>query len=300
MNLTMKEVVFLADQFPNKTTISLFSTLQAKLDGTEEESLRKKGIISNGHLSSEAKAILEVVAYAKQASRLIVRDSLSLLEKYTYRVDDIIALVENRGDDIEVSLPEDFSTIGYELSQFIGMASRKTTGIEIVLSKNEIMTLLTLIDIYREQALALYLEEKVVGTICLESIRSQWKKSGENGLVHLFRTDFGYPLPADGSLKQLLAQLIEKGCVMEDEGYHLSPEYALFAKQFLIPDTMIIVESFSINEEDLLIVGGGMGIAAGVRDQAFFIADNEEVEMKAVAGLEMIQTIEGFLACPVL
>jgi hypothetical protein len=299
MKLTMKEIAFLAEQFPERTTLSLFSTVKQTPDGTEEVSLGQKGIFKDGLLSQEAKAILSVVASAEQASRLIVQDSLTLLEKYTYRVGDTIALVENLGDTLEISLPEDFSTIGYEVSQFIGMSNQKTTGIEVLLPVDEAMTLLAVIDHYRNYALKEYLGEAVEEEITIDGIKKFLASKETNSLVQMLKVNYGYQEPIESAVLPALEKLAEKGCVSGKDRYQLTPEYALLAKRFLIPETMVLIEGFSINEEGVLVVAGGMGLSAGIKDQIFCIIDNEEMELKAVAGLEMLQTIEGFLACPV-
>ena len=117
-------------------------------------------------------------------------------------------------------------------------------------------------------------------------------------MVDLFRVNFGYQPPT--SLDKIMENLIKKECVTKDKDYRLAGEYALFAKSFLVPSTMILIESFSIGSDQALLVGGGLGLVAGVCDQCFILADQEEAEVKAVAGLEMVQTLEGFLLCPEL
>ena len=298
MKLTKNEIVYLADLYPEASSISLLSTVKAEKNGKEEESLKKKGVLADGALTKEAKALLDVVAGANHASRLIVRDALTYLEKYTYRVGETIVMVENQGAEMDVTILEDLSAIGFDVSQYVGLSSRKTTGIEINFSVEETMVFFALVDLYREYSLKSYLGEDVPDGVSLKAIKDHMTKTGDSSLVELFRVNFGYQQP--DSLDKIMDNLVKKDCVTKEKDYRLAGEYALFAKSFLVPSTMILVESFSIGPDQVLLVAGGLGLVAGVCDQCFILADQEEVEIKAVAGLEMIQTLEGFLLCPEL
>lgn len=298
MKLTKNELVYLADFYPEASSISLLSTIKVEKNGKEEDSLKDKGILDGGKLTKEAKAVLDVIAAANHASRLIVRDSLTYLETYTYRVGEAIAVVENEGAEMEVSLLEDLKTIGFKVSQYVGLSSRKTTGIEMEFSGEEAIAFFGIVDLYREYSLKSYLAGDVPDAISLKAIKDHMGQKGDSSLVDLLRVNLGYKEP--GSLEKTIDSLIEKGCVTKDKDYRLAGEYALFAKSFLIPSTMILMESFSIGSDKELLIGGGLGLVAGVCDQCILLADQNEVELKAVAGLEMVQTLEGFLLCPEL
>lgn len=298
MKLTKNELVYLSDFYPEASSISLLSTLKTEKNGKEEESLKNKGILVDGKLSKEAKEVFDVVAGANHASRLLVRDGLTYLEKYTYRVGETIVVVENEGEEMDLNILEDLATIGFDVSQYVGLSSRKTTGIEIMFSIEETMAFFVLVDLYREYSLKSYLGEDVPDAVSLEAMKNHMDKRGDSSLVDLFRVNFGYQTP--DSLEKTLESLVDKEYLTKEKDYRLAGEYALFAKSFLIPGVMILIESFSIAPDQTLLVGGGMGLVAGVCDQCFILADQEEVEVKAVAGLEMVQTLEGFLLCPEL
>lgn len=298
MKLTKNELVYLSDLYPEASSISLLSTVNAEKNGKEEDSLKEKDILVDGVLSKEAKEVLDVVAGANHASRLLVRDGLTYLEKYTYRVGETIVVVENEGQEMDVTILEDLASIGFDVSQYVGLSSRKTTGIEIVFSVEETMAFFALVDLYREYSLKSYLGEEVPDAVSLKLMKNHMNKTGDSSLVDLFRVNFGYQPP--DSLEKTLESLVEKGCITKEKDYRLAGEYALFAKSFLVPSVMILIESFSIGPDQTLLVGGGLGLVAGVCDQCFILADQEEVEVKAVAGLEMVQTLEGFLLCPEL
>lgn len=298
MKLTKNELVYLADFYPQASSISLLSTVKVEKNGREEDTLNKKGILIDGVITKEAKELLDVVAGANHASRLVVRDALTYLEKYTYRVGETIVVVENEGSEMDFSILEDLGAIGFDVSQYVGLSSRKTTGIEVNFSVEETMAFFALVDIYREYSLKSYLGEDVPDAVSLKAMKEHIEKTGDSSLVDLFRVNFGYQPPT--SLDKIMENLIKKECVTKDKDYRLAGEYALFAKSFLVPSTMILIESFSIGSDQALLVGGGLGLVAGVCDQCFILADQEEAEVKAVAGLEMVQTLEGFLLCPEL
>jgi len=298
MKLTKNEIVYLADLYPEASSISLLSTVKAEKNGKEEDSLKKKGILADGVLTKEAKELLDVIAGANHAARLVVRDGLTYFEKYTYRVGENIVVVENEGSEMDVAILEDLASIGFDVSQYVGLSSRRTTGIEINFSVEETMAFFALVDLYREYSLKSYLGEDVPDAVSLKAMDDHMGKTGDSSLVDLFRVNFGYQAPA--SLEKTMEDLIKKDCVTKEKDYRLAGEYALFAKSFLVPSTLILIESFSIGSDQVLMVGGGLGLVAGVCDQCFILADQEEVEVKAVAGLEMIQTLEGFLLCPEL
>ena len=298
MKLTKNELVYLADFYPEASSISLLSTVKVEKNGREEDTLNKKGILIDGVITKEAKELLDVVAGANHASRLVVRDALTYLEKYTYRVGETIVVVENEGSEMDFSILEDLGAIGFDVSQYVGLSSRKTTGIEVNFSVEETMAFFALVDIYREYSLKSYLGEDVPDAVSLKAMKDHMEKTGDSSLVDLFRVNFGYQPPT--SLDKIMENLIKKECVTKDKDYRLAGEYALFAKSFLVPSTMILIESFSIGSDQALLVGGGLGLVAGVCDQCFILADQEEAEVKAVAGLEMVQTLEGFLLCPEL
>lgn len=298
MKLTKNELVYLADFYPQASSISLLSTVKVEKNGREEDTLNKKGILIDGVITKEAKELLDVVAGANHASRLVVRDALTYLEKYTYRVGETIVVVENEGSEMDFSILEDLGAIGFDVSQYVGLSSRKTTGIEVNFSVEETMAFFALVDIYREYSLKSYLGEDVPDAVSLKAMKDHMEKTGDSSLVDLFRVNFGYQPPT--SVDKIMENLIKKECVTKDKDYRLAGEYALFAKSFLVPSTMILIESFSIGSDQALLVGGGLGLVAGVCDQCFILADQEEAEVKAVAGLEMVQTLEGFLLCPEL
>ena len=80
--------------------------------------------------------------------------------------------------------------------------------------------------------------------------------------------------------------------------YYLQPEYSVFAKTFLIPDTVVIMEAFNADEHGRVTTGAALCICAGVKDIASFIFCPEGIELSSISGMQLMQMVENFLNCP--
>ncbi|KJS84865.1 MAG: hypothetical protein JM58_10110 [Peptococcaceae bacterium BICA1-8] len=299
MKLTTKEITFLAKDFPKRTEISLFANINEALDGTEEKSLEEKGIYKGGTLTGEAKEILEIAANAKKCTRLILRDGFIYVEKYTYKVDDKIVMAENDGGEMLFSIPKNFNDTIYEISEYIGMSRIKTADIEVLLSNDEMLVLLAMVDIYRQKALLTYQGQEILGdTLTLTDISKQLEKPTPNSLVQMLKKNYKYTGPRKDKVKEIMESLIAKECAIFQDGYLLTREYAIFAKNFLIPETIIMIENFNLNKNNEMMVAGGLGVCAGIKDNLTFVFGNNEIELASVSGFQMLQMIESFLKCP--
>ncbi|KJS21670.1 MAG: hypothetical protein VR72_09235 [Clostridiaceae bacterium BRH_c20a] len=299
MKLTTREIAFLAKDFPKKTDISLFANINEPLDGSEERNLTDKGIYKDGKLTGEAKKILEIVANAKRCTRLILRDGLIYVEKYTYKVDDKIVMAENDAGEMVFSIPDNFNKTIYEVSEFIGMSKIKTADIEILLSADEMLVILAMVDIYRKKVLLTYQGQGISGeTITLADISKQLEKPAPNSLVQMLKKNYKYTEPEEGKVKEIMESLIAKECAISEDGYVLTSEYAIFAKNFLIPETIIMIENFNLNKNNEMVVAGGLGVCAGIKDNLTFIFGINEIELTSASGFQMLQMIENFLKCP--
>lgn len=299
MKLTTKEITFLARDFTEKSAISLLANLNEALDGTEENSLREKGIYNLGKLTNQARELLDLVAKAKHSTRLILKDSYVFVEKYTYRIKNKIVLVENDGGEMVFSILDDFSKVLHEISEFTGMSMLKTVNIEVLLTKEETLVLLAMVDIYRKNALLSYAGQKIPpAAVWIKDILGQLNTPTQNSLVQMLKNNYRFPAPPASKTQGFLESLIAKGCVDFKDGYSLTGEYEVFAKSFLIPDTILMTEVFNINQNNEVVVAGGLGVYAGIRDIAFFIFDDEAIELSSVSGRQMLQMVEKFLGCP--
>lgn len=299
MKLTTNEIAFLGNFFEGITDISLFSNINEILKGTEEKTLAEKGIYKDGKLTEQAKEILEIVAKAKKCTRLILKDSFFVVEKYAYKVNDKIVLAENDHGSFLFSSTDHFEKMLNEISEFVGKANIKTADIEITMTADEMLVFLAMVDIYRKNALLAYVGQETSTTdISFDEIIKQLNQPSPNSLVQMIRTNYNYMVPPAENIKVILEKLIKKNCAVFNNGYALTSEYAIFAKSFLIPETIAVIESFNLNDNNETVVAGQLFVSAGIRDMASFIFNMDEIEISSVSGSQMLQIVEHFLKCP--
>jgi hypothetical protein len=300
MKLTTKELAFLAKEFPEQTVIGLFSNINQTPDGTEEKSLTQKGVLTGGRLTAEAKAILEVVAGAKKCTRLIVKNSFIYVEKYTYKANGRLVLAENDAGDMVFTAAEDLTKAVLEIAELVGMSKLKTADIEVLAAADEIMTLLALIDISRKNALLTYVGQELPGSaISLAEIQNQLAAPAPNSLVQMLKINSNYIEPKAEAVCDILKKLAVRGCVgLKEDGYILTDQYDLFAKSFLIPETVVLIESFHINQDNEIVIAGALGLSAGINDLVSFLFDGGQIEISSLSAFQMLRIIENFMQCP--
>lgn len=298
MKLTPKEISFLAQQM-DATEISLFKNINATLDGTEKKSLEEKKVFKNGIFSEEAEEILSIVANADKCTRFILKDKFCIIEKYTYKTNDKVVLVENANGELLFSIPENFNQTIQEISEFTGTSIIKSADIEVLLTSDEMLFFLAMIDIYRKNALRNYIEQAAEHNhILLSEIKEQMMHPTKNSLVQMIKNNYNYSEPVEENIDGIVKQLILKGCMDEKSNYTLINEYAAFANNFLIPDTIILTEVFNLDENNRIQVAGGLCVCAGLKDIMSFIFGDDEIEISSLTGSQMLQMIENFLKCP--
>ena len=314
MKLTVKEMVYLSERFADATPISLFSNLSAPLEGNEGMSLQAKGVLTaSGDLAEGAQELLQAAAGAKRSARLVLKDSFAILEKYTYYVEGgKLLLAENDAGDLEFSLQEDVVSVLGELSQLLGASVVKTTGLQVMLSPQAMLILLVVMDQYRFSGLKAYLDPGVTigGPVTTEGLMqslqglaegSAHNASERNSLAGMLLKQYRVASPDQSELAASLEALVQKGCLEKLEGgYVLTPDYGTFALNFLIPDTLALIESFNVDHKNQVIGASGLLIAAGLKDLAYFLFPEEGIELSAVSGAQALKIIEGHLNCPLI
>lgn len=309
MKLTLNEISFLATKFEEKSELSLFSNIKKELLGSEEKSLEQKSILKNGNLESSAKEILDIVATPQRCSRVIVKDNFCVVEKYSYKSDEMLVLAENDNGDFSLEAIDNKGTklqkVISEISEFSGKSKLKNTGIECLLSSDEMLVLLAIIDLYRKNTLLQYAGSKKDSafdvsqeSVSLEDIVSQLKSPSPNSLLKMIVANYNYKVPEADNVSAHLENLINKACVEKNKEYSLKGEYINFAKSLLIPETLILLESFNLLDGGEVMVTGALCVCAGVRDIASFIFAPDVIELSAISGSQLLQMVENFMNCP--
>lgn len=298
MKLTTSEITFLAGQFSEKTPISLFSSINAAPSGMEEKSLKEKGVLTENGLSQEAAGILQTVAGAARCARVVLRDNFSILEKYTYRKDDKLVLVENDGGEMLFSSPENLSNTIAEYSEYTGMSTIRTTGIQALLPQDEFLVLLAVFDLYRRDSLLSYMGQEVQTEISESVIIRQLEVPMPNSLVQMLKKNYGCAVPKPSSMPSILDKIRQAGCITADQNVSLSAEFAAFAGSFLIPECTAVMEVLNLTSANEIVSTSALAVCAGVKDIASFLFASEGIELSAVSGMQLLKMMENFLVCP--
>lgn len=298
MKLTTSEITFLARQFSDKTPISLLSSINDSSSGMEEKSLKEKDVLTENGLSREAAGILQTVAGATRCARVVLRDNFSILEKYTYRKDDTLVLVENDGGEMLFSSPENLSDTVSEYSEYTGMSTIRTTGIQALLPQDSLLVLLATFDLYRRDSLLSYMGQEAQTEVSESLIIKQLETPVPNSLVQMLKKNYGCPVPQPSSIPSILDKIRQAGYITVDKNVSLSAEYAVFARSLLIPECTAVMEVLNLTSANEIVSTSALAVCAGVKDIASFIFTSEGVELSAVSGMQLLQIMENFLVCP--
>ena len=298
MKLTTKEISFLSKEFTVKNKISLFTNINVLLDGSEQKSLEEKGVYKDGKLTDAAEEIFKIAAKPQSCTRFVLKDNFYVIEKYTYKANNKIVLVENDGGEMFFSCPENFDKTIMALSEFTGMSNIKTADIEALLSVDAALVFLAMVDIYRKNAMLSYLGQETPNAVTFAEIRKQLDEPVKNSLVRMLINNYNYTVPKIENTKSILDSLAAQNIAVFKTGYTLTPEYAAFGTSFLIPQTIVQLETFNINERSELATAGVLCVSAGLKDIVSFIFSDGEIEVSAITGGHMLRIIENFLKCP--
>ncbi len=300
MTLTTKEIAYLSPSFTQQTAISLFSNIKATQDGTEYDKLSKKGIIQGNGYEAQALEMLMQIAKPQRCARIIAKNEFFVIEKYSYRSDDKILLVENSNGEFIFKKIEDFNDVIIGLSEIFSMSNIKTADVKVLLKADEMIVLLAIIDIYRKNTLLNYAgNSNQAEIISLQEITNELSKGYENGLVKILIKNYAYKMPMEREIAQLLASLVEKKCLVFKQGYKLSQNYALLATNFLVLDALILLENFQVMANGDVISNGGFFATAGVHNIISFVFEDDNILLSSMSAFQMLSTIESVLECPV-
>ncbi len=297
MKLTLNELGFLKTLYKDANQLSLFTNIEGKLIGGEQESLEKKLVIKDGAVSKVWGNILAPVANPKQCTRVILRDGDFLVEKYSYRNDLGLAMVENNGDgELQLTLPESVKPQLLELSKWIGMSNLTSMEIDLELTIPETVVILALIDLARQSIFAGYLREKVVVNITKQNLENQLNEPAENSLVSIFRLNYEIPVPAIEEIEKIINSIKNKKILeINDDEYSLSQDLVVMAMQFLVPQAILLMENLEISDSDELLASSYMALTAGVKDIVLFAFEGGYVKLMSMTSMQLMKLVEDLL-----
>jgi len=299
MKLTRREIGHFALEYKDATAISIFSNINDKPDGNEIDSLTEKGIMQGNKCTQEAQNILTVLANTKISTRLLIENAYCVIEKYSYKDGDKIVLAENDNGDFNFSLPDDFRDVIVDVSEFIGMSKISSSNLSLVLTPDEMILLLVLIDCYRKRFLQEYSE---IPEPSINVSKSDWSKELEfgfkNGLAQVLVKNYNFVIPDKNSLDPIIKSLVENKVVIEKNGYRLNEEFEFIARNYLILENLIMYETFTIQKDASILSVGRLCVSAGIHNLISFMFDGENIQLDTVSGLQLVTNIEDFLNCP--
>ena len=134
-----------------------------------------------------------------------------------------------------------------------------------------------------------------------EEVITQLTSRFINGLVYGLAGNCGVEMPQAETLPGLLAVLEEKGCIKaaEVEGkWQLTSDYLLFARNFLLYDSLVLLEAFELTGENRMGASLELIFCAGMYDNISFSMSPEGFEIATLSGADLRTRIKETLDCP--
>lgn len=303
MRLTKNELSFLSKIYENTNPLNLFSSSSASLQGNEEKLLEEKGVLKGGKPAPEAHKLLRLAADPQRCTRLILKDGDYLVEKYAYRVDEDYVLMENDGGEVLFSPKEKMNEVLFQLSQWVGISDFKTFDIHETLSDDELLIFFAMADIQREKELLSYLGQEAENEIPFSRIREQLEDPRPGSLTSILTGHYNYSIPGIEDTKNILDRLIVAKIAdfqagKPKAGYFLVGACEEFTEKFLIPQVVVMLETFNCIEEKKLVGAGVLCIWAGMREILSLVFREGATEITSISGRQLLTMMEDFLNCP--
>lgn len=301
MQLTLKEIAYLAERIGDYNFLSPFYNIKEQPDGSVVEKLTEKKILSGAAVTPKSQECIAVLARPDCASSILLFSGYASLKMYSYKKGGEVYLAENVKDEqLRISKPENWAKTLYKFSEFIGTSSLLNVTIKVTLSEQEILVLAAMVDLHRKNALAGYIDQAVpFKCISLSSIKEELAAGYKNGLLRLIAANYDLEIPESAIVESVLDSLLKRECLTKEENvYQLTTSYVLFARNFLIPHTQVLLETFRYIDEKKVVKGRFLAIAAGLHDILGLFYDGESFEMKTINAVSLLYMIETYLNCP--
>jgi len=304
MILTKKEIFYIAentDVFDNQNALSLLSSMSDKPDGTEHGDLDAKGILNKEGYDPLIIENLKIVAKPDHVSRLMLNNGFSRVERYTYRKEDQLILVEVNSEGLKFSQPGSIRDSVLSLSVYLGLSPITYTSFNLSLTKDEGLLLATIVDIYRKSELAAYLgEKKELTPLSLVEIENELTGESKVGLLSILKETYGFEPLSPDLIETTSESLIEKELLLNKDGLLLNGMLSMFAKSFLIPNCFVTFDTFSVISDEEIGYVGNICVAAGLHSLVMFSYDGAALEITTLSSIALFKKIEEYLQGPKL
>lgn len=298
MRLTKNELSYLGEIYHNTNPLALFASIRETLHGDEEKTLEGKGVLKGGKPAAEVQKLLGAAADPQRCTRLVLKDGTYFIEKYAYKSKDTFTLAENDGGDLIFSPQQQLDEIIFQLSQWVGISDFKTFDIQATLPNDELLVFFAMADIRRENELLSYLGKEANNKITFARIREQLDRPKNGSLTSILTGHYNFPVPGAEDTKKLLDKLNAKKITDFKSGYSLMGAYEELAGKFLIPQAVVMLETFNLTDSKEVLGAGVLCIWAGMREIISLVFREGEVEIASISGRQLLQMIEDFLRCP--
>lgn len=299
MKLNKRELTFLEKTFSKSNPLSLFSGAGEPLQGDEQKTLESKGVLVGGKPTLEVVKLLGAAADPKRCTRLVLKDGAYFIEKYAYKNGDAYTLTENDGGEVRLSPLEKLDEALFQLSQWVGVSDLKSFDLRTGLPPGELLVLLAIVDIRRDSLLLTYLEKAAENDIPLSRIHRQLENSRPGSLTRILTGNYNFAVPKIEDTKEILNQLAAKKIIAGSEaGYRLLGVYEEFARNFLIPQTVVMLETFNLTGKKEIAGAGVLCICAGIKEILSLVFREGAVEIASISGRQLMKMMEDFLNCP--
>ena len=299
MKLTKNEIKYLSASFVPQTPISIFANIEAQPDATEYQSLVSKGVIVGNAYSPEALEMLTLLAKPDRGARFFAQTPDFLMEKYSYRIGDTLILAENNDGVLEFTRIEDVTSLASRFVEAFGMSAYGSSDIDAVFTPGEATVLFALVDLMRKNQLMQYAGMAAgASAFSVEQIAAEIGSDYKNGLAGLFLKNYRLTAPSAGEIAGIAASLAAKGVLSQASGYSLTGQYDMFARKFLVIETIAMYEAFGMLPGGEVATIARLAACAGKNEVMAIFYDGDLVQFNATSPLQLLINIEAFMSCP--
>lgn len=303
MRLIRSEMSYLSKFYENTNPLNLFTSGEIALQGNEEERLEQKSVLEGGKLLPAADELFRPAADPERCSRIMLREGDYLVEKYAYKNGEGHVLVENYSGDIVFSPVGNMEQVKFQLSQWVGLSNFISFELNANLPNDELIVFMAIADIRREKELQGYLGQETEEEIPFAEIRQQLEAPKPGNIAGILINSYKFPVPEIGDTKRILDRLAAAKIVdfrkgKTQAGYVLLGQYEDFAKRFLIPQTIVMLETFNLGEGKEIFGVGMLCLWAGMREIITLKLGEGSTEITSVSGFQLLEIMEDFLNCP--
>ncbi|NLZ37185.1 MAG: hypothetical protein GX897_06885 [Clostridiales bacterium] len=298
MILTPKEISYLSASFKGQNPLSPFSNITETPDGNEYDSLCEKGIIVNNGYDEKALDMLQRLTNPEMSASLVIQSDFYLVQKFTYKTGDRLILAENQKGALKFSESENFADVLTDIYKCVGMSDLPTAHIAGVFTPEELLVFFALVDIYRKNTLAGYVEgENPEIKIGESDILNTFSDGYANGLAKTILESYNLKVPDAAELGNVLNPLKERGYIETETDIKLTQVYEIFARNFLIPKKYILHEMLELGENGNILAESSMALSAGIHDIVSLIFDGENFLLTTPSAAELARSILITLSC---